>query len=297
VGLRPVVFTRCAAGCTSVIFRGGLPVDRPSWAPVEVDPTRPSVARVYDFYLGGSHNFDSDRRFGLHALRAMPRLPTILRDAREFLRRVVVYLSGLGIEQFLDLGSGIPTVGNVHEVAQSVNPRARVVYVDNDAVAIAHSRALLEGNTLAAAVQADLREPEAVLGAAAATGLVDLGRPVGVLLLSVLHFIPDEDRPGALVARYMTATASGSYLALSSARGDGRPETGAIEEVYDRRESPMRMRMRSWAEIEALFGDLTMVDPGLVLVPLWHPELADDLEPAVPTPSDYPGVAGLGRRE
>jgi hypothetical protein len=271
--------------------------DRPSWAPVEVDPTRPSVARVYDFYLGGSHNFESDRQFGLHALRAMPRLPTILRDAREFLRRVVVYLCGVGVEQFLDLGSGIPTVGNVHEVAQSVNPRARVVYVDNDAVAIAHSRALLEGNTLAAAVQADLREPEVTLDAAVATGLIDLGRPVGVLLLSVLHFIPDSDRPGGLVGRYMAATASGSYLALSCARGDGRPETGAVEEVYERRDSPMRMRMRSWAEIEALFGDLTLVDPGLVLVPLWHPELADDLEPQAPMPADYPGVAGLGRRE
>jgi hypothetical protein len=185
----------------------------------------------------------------------------------------------------------------VHEVAQSVNPRARVVYVDNDAVAIAHSRALLEGNTLAAAVQADLREPEVTLDAAVATGLIDLGRPVGVLLLSVLHFIPDSDRPGGLVGRYMAATASGSYLALSCARGDGRPETGAVEEVYERRDSPMRMRMRSWAEIEALFGDLTLVDPGLVLVPLWHPELADDLEPQAPMPADYPGVAGLGRRE
>ena len=139
-----------------------MSVDRPSWAPVEVDPTRPSVARVYDFYLGGSHNFESDRQFGQHVLRAMPRLPTILREAREFLRRVVVYLCQAGIDQFLDLGSGIPTVGNVHEVAQSVNPRARVVYVDHDAVAIAHSHALLEGNRYTAAVQADLREPVSV---------------------------------------------------------------------------------------------------------------------------------------
>jgi hypothetical protein len=154
-----------------------MSVDRPSWAPVEVDPTRPSVARVYDFYLGGSHNFESDRQFGQHVLRAMPRLPTILRDAREFLRRVVVYLCQAGIDQFLDLGSGIPTVGNVHEVAQSVNPRARVVYVDHDAVAIAHSRALLEGNRYTAAVQADLREPVPTLDAAVATGLIDLGFP------------------------------------------------------------------------------------------------------------------------
>jgi hypothetical protein len=274
-----------------------MSVDRPSWAPVEVDPTRPSVARVYDFYLGGSHNFESDRQFGQHVLRAMPRLPTILREAREFLRRVVVYLCQAGIDQFLDLGSGIPTVGNVHEVAHSVNPHARVVYVDHDAVAIAHSHALLEGNRYTAAVQADLREPVTTLDAAVATGLIDLRRPVGVLLLSVLHFIPDQDQPQALVDRYMEAAAPGSYLALSCACGDGRAETGAVEEVYERRDSPMRMRMRSWAAIEAFFGDLTLVDPGLVLVPAWHPELADDLEPQAAIPADYPGVAGLGRRD
>jgi hypothetical protein len=274
-----------------------MSVDRPSWAPVEVDPTRPSVARVYDFYLGGSHNFESDRQFGQRTLQAMPRLPTILRDAREFLRRVVVYLCGVGVDQFLDLGSGIPTVGNVHEVAQSVNPLARVVYVDNDPVAVAHSRALLDENPNAAVVQADLREPEATLAAAVATGLIDLGRPVGVLLLSVLHFIPDRDQPATMVARYMEAVAPQSYLALSCARGDGRAEANAVEEVYERQESPMRMHMRSWAEIERLFGTLSFVDPGLSLVPLWHPELADDLEPHVPVPADYPGVAGLGRRD
>jgi hypothetical protein len=273
-----------------------MSTDRPSWAPVEVDPTRPSVARVYDFYLGGSHNFESDRQFGQRALQAMPRLPTVLRDAREFLRRVVVYLCGVGVDQFLDLGSGIPTVGNVHEVAQAVNPRARVVYADNDAVAVAHSRALLADNAYAAMLQADLREPEATLAAAVATGLIDLHRPLAVLLLSVLHFVPDRDQPAALVARYMDAVAPGSYLALSCARGDGRAEAEAVEEVYDRQESPMRMHMRSWAEIEALFGSLSFVDPGLVLVPLWHPELADDLEPQAPLPADYPGVAGLGRR-
>lgn len=274
----------------------GMSTNRPSWAPVEVDPTRPSVARVYDFYLGGSHNFESDRVFGQRTLQAMPRLPTILRDAREFLRRVVTYLCAAGVDQFLDLGSGIPTVGNVHEVALSVNPRARVVYVDNDPVAVAHGRVLLEENAYAAAVQADLRKPEATMAAAVATGLIDLRRPVGVLLLSVLHFIPDRDQPAALVARYMEAVAPGSYLALSCGRGDGRAEADAVEEVYERQESPMRMHMRSWAEIEMLFGSLSLVDPGLVLVPLWHPELADDLEPQAPLPVDYPGVAGLGRR-
>jgi hypothetical protein len=273
-----------------------MSTDRPSWAPVEVDPTRPSVARVYDFYLGGSHNFESDRVFGQRTLQAMPRLPTILRDAREFLRRVVTYLCAAGVDQFLDLGSGIPTVGNVHEVALSVNPRARVVYVDNDPVAVAHGRVLLEENAYAAAVQADLRKPEATMAAAVATGLIDLRRPLGVLLLSVLHFVPDRDQPAALVARYMETVAPGSYLALSCARGDGRAEADAVEEVYERQESPMRMHMRSWAEIETLFGSLSLVDPGLVLVPLWHPELADDLEPQARLPVDYPGVAGLGRR-
>ena len=134
-------------------------MDRPSWAPTEVDVTRPSVARVYDYYLGGSHNFECDRVFAREVLRVYPGLTAITRDNRDFMRRAVLHLCSLGIDQFLDLGSGIPTAGNVHEVAQTVNPRARVVYVDHDPVAITHSRQLLAGTEGVVAISDDLREP------------------------------------------------------------------------------------------------------------------------------------------
>ena len=138
-------------------------MDRPSWAPTEVDVTRPSVARVYDYYLGGSHNFESDRAFAREVLQVYPELTAITRDNRDFMRRAVLYLCSQGIDQFLDLGSGIPTVGNVHEVAQTVNPQARVVYVDHDPVAVTHSRQLLRGNDGVVAISGDLREPRRVL--------------------------------------------------------------------------------------------------------------------------------------
>jgi S-adenosyl methyltransferase len=268
----------------------------PGGLPPEVDPTRPSVARVYDYYLGGSHNFESDRVFGRQALAAMPGLPEILRDNRDFLRRVVRYLCTLGVDQFLDLGSGIPTVGNVHEVAQAVNPAARIVYVDHDAVAVAHSRALLAGNDRAATLHGDIREPVRVLEAAVGTGLLDLGRPLAVLLVSVLHFVRDDEGPADLIADYMAATAPGSYLALSHARRDGQQDAVEVAKVYQRSDSPNPMRMRTHDEIVALFGDLAMVDPGVVLMPLWRPEV-DALVPQVPVPADYPGLAGLGRRD
>lgn len=271
-----------------------MPVDRPSWAPVEVDPGRPSVARVYDYYLGGSHNFESDRVFGQQALKAFPGLPVILRDNRAFLRRAVLHLSALGVDQFLDLGSGIPTVGNVHEVAQAVNPRARIVYVDHDPVAVMHSRALLAGNARAAAIAGDIREPGRVLRDAVATGLLDLGRPIAVLLVAVLHFVDDRDRPAELVAEYMAAT--GRYLALSHARRDGEPALVDAARVYDQTRSPNPMRLRSRSEIEALFGDLTVLDPGVVLLPRWRPELTDD-DDSPQVDADYPGLAGVGRRD
>lgn len=269
----------------------------PAWAPEEIDPTKPSVARVYDFYLGGSHNFESDREFGRQALQAMPHLPTILRDNRDFLRRVVLHLSELGIRQFLDLGSGIPTVGNVHEVAQGVDPRATVVYVDHDPVAVTHSTALLRGNPRAAAVAGDVREPDRVLAAAAGTGLLDLDRPFAVLLVAVLHFIQDEDRPAEFIGRYMAAAAPGSYLAISHARLDGQSELRAAARVYDQSRSPNAMRLRSRPEVEALFASTTLEEPGVVLMPMWRPEPAEDGATEQAVDEAYPGFAGLGRRD
>ena len=249
---------------------------RPPWAPAEVDITRPSVARVYDFYLGGSHNFESDREFAQAALRAFPGLPSILRDGRDLLRRMVRFLCADGVDQFLDLGSGIPTEGNVHEVAGAANPQARVVYVDHDPVAVTHSRQLLAGLERARVVAADIREPRNVLDLAVDVGGLDLDRPVAILAVAVLHFVSDEERPAELMAEYMDALVPGAFLAISQAGRDGRPEAVDVERVYNRAGSPNAMHMRTRTEIAALFGDLELVEPGLVPPPQWRPDPADD---------------------
>jgi hypothetical protein len=271
----------------------GRHVDRPSWAPTDVDLSVPSIARVYDYYLGGSHNFESDREFAEAAVAAMPGLRGIVRDNRDFLRRVVRHLAAQGIDQFLDLGSGIPTVGNVHEVAQAVLPAARVVYVDHDPVAVVHGRALLADVAGAAAVLGDVRDPAAVLRAAMGTGLLDPGRPVGVLMIAVLHFVFDEDGPNAIIAGYLDAFAPGSHLAVTHARADGPQDVRDAAKVYDRSRSPVRLRTA--AEVRDLFDGLTLVDPGVVAVPRWHPDPVDDRGAPVED-DDYPVFAALGRR-
>lgn len=275
---------------------GGRVTDRPQWSPDDVDPARPSVARVYDYYLGGSHNFEADREFGRRALEAFPDALSAIRDNRHFLRRAVRYACGSGVHQFLDLGSGIPTVGTVHEVAHEVEPGARVVYVDHDPVAVMHSVALLETVPGATAIRADLREPSRVLDAVRADGLLDLERPIAVLLAWVLHFVQDDERPAELVRDYVRALAPGSLVALSHTRSDGRPETLGMARVYDDDDaSPGRPRLRSRAEIAGLFGDLTLVEPGLVVLPRWRPELTGD--PVAADVDDHPGLCGVGRRD
>ena len=224
-----------------------------------------------------------------------PELTAISRDNRDFMRRAVLYLCSQGIDQFLDLGSGIPTVGNVHEVAQAANPEARVVYVDHDPVAVTHSQQLLRDVDGVVAISADLREPRRVIHDAVIFGGLDLTRPVAVLLVSVLHFVGDEHGPIGLVADYMSAMAPGSYVVLSHARSDGQRDAAATEQVYNRSRSPNPMQFRSSAEIRALFGDLTVIDPGVVHLPRWRPELGEDAEPDVG--EDYPALAGVGRRD
>ena len=281
-----------------------MTTDESSWSPDDVDLTQPSVARVYDYYLGGSHNFESDREFGQRAVAAYPGLPQAIRGNRSFLRRAVLHACNEGITQFLDLGSGIPTVGNVHEVAQEVESQSRVVYVDHDPVAVAHGTALLESNPRATAVRADLRSPQVVLDQAKATGLIDLDRPVALLLIAVVHFMQDDEEPGALIAEYMDALVPGSLLALSHARSDGPPELVEAARVYDRAGSPGRMRLRTRSEVEALFGDLTILEPGVVGMPEWRRDLTgDQASPAGGTSSrtelgeSRAGLAGMGRRD
>lgn len=264
-------------------------VDRPGWAPDDVDLARPSVARVYDFYLGGSHNFASDRAFARQVLAVMPDMPVFARQNRGFLRRAVRETCRAGVGQFLDLGSGIPTEGNVHTVARSVDPGATVVYVDNDPVAVAHSRRILAGDDRTAVVAADLCDTGTVLAGAAEH--LDLSRPVAVLLVAVLHFVGDERGPAGIVADYLDALAPGSHLVISHATADGPPGAADLREVYSRSAAPMRMRSRE--EITALFGTLRVLEPGIVRLPLWRPDSPEDV------PADAgscPAFVGVGLR-
>src|SRR4051812_3645423 len=170
-------------------------MERPAWAPRSIDITVPSVSRMYDYYLGGSHNFEVDREAARRAMEFMPGLPKVMQANRAFLRRAVRFAVGEGVTQFLDIGSGIPTFGNVHEVAQAAAPGARVVYVDHDPVAVAHSEAVLEGDEGAGVVAGDLRKPRDILASSEVGRLIDLNRPVALLLVAVLHFVEDADDP------------------------------------------------------------------------------------------------------
>src|SRR4051794_33646277 len=281
-----------AAALEEPAARVGYRMHRPSWVPAEVDLSRPSAARVYDYYLGGSHNLEVDRRMAREAISLWPDLPEIMRSNRAFLRRSVRYLAGQGIAQFLDIGSGIPTVGNVHEAAQQADPRARVVYVDSDSVAVAHSRAILAGDAHTTVVHGDLREPEAILEDPAVRATLDLDQPIAVLMVAVLHFVSDEDDPFGAVARIRDRLTAGSHLALSHASAEGRPEAAASHrELYSRTPTPMTMRSRD--AIAQFFDGFDLVDPGLVWLPLWRP---DDPSATVARPERTTGFAGVGRR-
>jgi SAM-dependent methyltransferase len=250
-------------------------MDDETWIPEDVDPLKPSIARIYDFHLGGTHNLAADREAARTVTEVMPDFPDILRANRSFLRRCVRHLAEQGIAYFLDLGSGIPTVGNVHEIAQAVNPAARIVYIDNDPVAVAHSRKILAGNDRATVLQADLRDSKSVLADAEVRRLLllDLEEPIAILLSAVLHFIPDDNEAADLVAAYRDALPSGSYLALSH----GGQTTGSAKEaaaVYSRMVAPVKMRSRE--DIAALLTGFELVDPGVVFCSQWKPDGRDE---------------------
>src|ERR1700684_2386065 len=180
---------------------------RPAWVPDEVDIETPSIARMYDYFLGGSSKFAADRKLAQEYMRVLPDMPVIARAQRDVLHRAVRYMAEAGIDQFLDLGSGMPTVGNVHEIAQEINPDAHIVYVDIDPVATAHGRALLRTNGRTGVIPAAVRDPPRSLTDPILTGLLDLERPVGMLMIAVLHFLGDDDAPAEVVGAYRDATA------------------------------------------------------------------------------------------
>jgi hypothetical protein len=243
----------------------------------DVDIDRPSAARMYDYYLGGSHNFAVDRQAAEQVVQAIRNVRQIAAANRGFLRAAVLHLLKLGVRQFLDIGSGIPTVGNVHEVAQGVDSQARVVYVDIDPVAVIHAQQLLAGNDRAAAICADLRHPEAILSHRSLRETLDLTQPVGLLLVSVLHFLPDADAYPA-VARLREALPAGSGLVISHAAVEGltRDSSDAAAAVYQRSTAPGGA-VRSRAGIERLFDGYDLLPPGLVWVSQWQPGTIADI--------------------
>ena len=271
----------------------GVTADEPGWVPPGVDTKRANVARVYDYWLGGRHNFLADQDVARAIAAVEPNVRVLVRANRAFLGRAVRFLAQSGIRQFLDIGSGIPTEGNVHEVAQQAAPGSRVVYADIDPVAIAHSRALLAGNADASVINGDLREPDKILANEDTRRLTDFSQPAGLLLMLVLHFIPDAEDPWRIVATLRDALAPGSYLVIGHATDEGNPTMAqAASKVYNRSVST-QMNLRSHAEVMRFFDGFDLVEPGLVYTPLWRPDSPADVPE---NPSKGGGLVGVGRK-
>lgn len=240
----------------------------------DVDVSKPNIARMYDYFLGGSANFDVDRQAADDFLTAFPGNIEYCRINRAFLGRAVrTLVRDYGIDQFLDLGSGVPTVGNVHEIAQRENPAARVAYVDIEPVAVHHARHLLRSSGSTSVTQADLRDPESVLSAPDVAGLLDFSRPVAVLAVAVLDLIA-VDEPTELVAAYRDATARGSAFVFShgAALSASLQERAGVEEVMRRTSTPDVQFQRSYDDLGRLLSGYTLVEPGLVPSAQWRPD-------------------------
>ena len=252
-----------------------------TWIPQSVDVSVPSMARTYDYLLGGAHNFAVDRALAGQVERIMPDARAAARVSRAFLARTVRFMVGQGIRQFLDIGSGIPTAANVHEVAQGMDPECRVVYVDKDPIAVAHSELMLMDNDRATIVHADMRDPESILGHPETRGMLDFDQPIGLLLLMMLHWLPDEADPWTLMARYRDTLVPGSYLAITHVTADN--EEQGVTEVSDlikRSQSTEQLTERSHAQVVALFGDFELVEPGLVGCAAWRSTGPGDMSDA-----------------
>lgn len=238
---------------------------------------KPSAARIYDYFLGGYHNFESDRRAAREMLQITPDAQGIMRANRAFLRRVTTFLARQGMDQFLDIGSGIPTAGNVHEIVWRQRPDAHVVYVDSDPIAVQHGLSILKGAPHVTAIRADVRQPETILTHPDVTRLVDFSRPMAVLLVAVLHFVIDDDDAYRAVRVLREALAPGSYIAVSHATYEHmrQQDVDVRVNLYKRTANPGCYRSR--AQIERFFEGLDVEEPGLVYAPLWRPESEDDV--------------------
>jgi S-adenosyl methyltransferase len=238
----------------------------------EINTSVPHPARVYNYFLGGTDNFEADRAAAEAAIKTFPRTAESARAARAFLRRIVRFLAAeAGIRQFLDIGSGLPSGENVHQVAQSVLPEARVVYVDNDPIVQLHAQTLLAGSPEGAVafLGADLRDPETILGEAAKT--LDFGQPMAVLLLGILHSIGDGDDPHGIVRKLVQAIPEGSYLAICHLTADIYPELADFARALNERQLDMPLVLRDRAQVTSFFAGLDLADPGVVQLSKWRP--------------------------
>ncbi|HEX3590481.1 MAG TPA: SAM-dependent methyltransferase [Pseudonocardiaceae bacterium] len=252
-----------------------------------IDTSTPSIARVYDYLLGGKDNFACDRAVATQLAGAVPDLTLMAQQNRAFLGRVVRFLADQGIRQFVDIGTGLPTQNNVHQVAQSVVPDAHVVYVDNDPIVLAHARALLAENANTIVIEGDLRAPAEILAHPDLVRLIDLDQPVAVLLVGILYFFPAEDRPFEIVETLRDAVAPGSFVALSHVVSDVEPEAiGAAQEIYRGFLHRTGDARRTLAQVSEFFTGLDLVEPGLVPVGDWR---ADGTDPS-PATSMFGGV-------
>ncbi|TYK43668.1 SAM-dependent methyltransferase [Actinomadura decatromicini] len=240
-------------------------------APAGIDITTPHIARIYDYWLGGKDNYESDRNAAEQVMAATPTIKPGVTANRAFLSRAVRFMAGRGITQFLDIGTGIPTADNTHLVAQAVNPDCRVVYVDNDPIVLVHARALLSGVSAPTAfIDADLRDTGLILKGA--SGLLDLNRPVGLLLIAILHCVPDEDEPGEIVRELMDAFPPGSLLAITHPGIDQLPEQMEAAEKALTKAMGYRVTFRTHEGVSRFFDGFDLLDPGVVPVQDWRPE-------------------------
>ncbi|MFF4354134.1 SAM-dependent methyltransferase [Streptomyces sp. NPDC001530] len=261
--------------------------------PLEIDTSKPHPARMYDWYLGGKDNYPVDEEMGRQMLALDPRVPVMARVNRAFMHRATRWLAEHGVRQFLDIGTGIPTEPNLHQIAQEIAPDARVVYCDNDPIVLAHAAALLRGTEDGATeyLQADVRDPDAILDGA--KKILDFSRPVALSLVALLHFISDEDGAHALVERLLSELPSGSYLMITHATADFTPveSAAAIEKL---KAVGVTLALRSRAEFAGFFQGLDLVEPGIEVPHQWHPELGEP----VPGQDDgvIPGYGAVGRK-
>ncbi|MET7455784.1 SAM-dependent methyltransferase [Streptomyces sp. NPDC005574] len=235
----------------------------------EIDTSRPHPARIYDYLLGGKDNYEVDQRAADQLAAAAPEVRIGVRANRAFLQRAVRHVVASGVRQILDIGTGLPTSPNVHETAREIAPDVRIAYVDNDPIVNTHANALLSGSGATSTVLADLRDPRSVLDHPDVRRVIDFDEPVALLLVAVIHFLTEADKPGQIIATLRDALPAGSFLVLSHATGDFA-DRSAAQAVYQ--QATATLNLRPHAEIERFFDGFDLIEPGLAQVPFWRPD-------------------------